>query len=234
MTLGAELRAVASGLLRVVVVREDAAPRRPQPEPRHPAAGEEFVEVHSALFSEPRAALTPDAQPMSRRGLSPPSHLNTASEISSRGSFRGPRRAHSHTVATRQPDADRVSNVCPSRRTLRPIFPVQYSLLVWGMRHAPQSCPCQKQPCTKRAARRFGKTRSGFPARPLTCSLYRSPRACRAFLRRSSGTVSPLFTAAIVRRLVSGSTLSVNSDSRLRPCRLRTQYTPHSAVALGL
>src|ERR1051325_101083 len=52
MTLGAESRAVASGLLRVVIVREDAAPRLPQAEPRHPSASEELVEVHPTLLPE--------------------------------------------------------------------------------------------------------------------------------------------------------------------------------------
>ena len=40
-----------------------------------------------------------------------------------------------------------------------------------------QSCPCQKQPWTKSASLRAGKTRSGEPGRALRCSRYRRPIA---------------------------------------------------------
>ncbi len=48
-------------------------------------------------------------------------------------------------------------------------------------------CECQKQPCTKIAARRRGNTMSGLPGKSVRCKRKRYPIACSALRTARSG-----------------------------------------------
>lgn len=54
-------------------------------------------------------------------------------------------------------------STCRSLLLLPLIFPRHSSMLVWGVRFLPQSCPCQKQPSTNKAIFSLGHEKSGLP-----------------------------------------------------------------------
>ena len=68
-----------------------------------------------------------------------------------------------------------MANISRSRFLL--ILARQNSFRVCGHLNIWHSCACQKQPCTKIAARYFGNTRSGRPGKSLEYSRKRRPRA---------------------------------------------------------
>lgn len=63
----------------------------------------------------------------------------------------------------------------------------------------PQSCPCQKHPCTKITFRSLVKTMSGLPGRSLRQTLNLKPNRWARLRTKSSGAVSRLFIARIMR-----------------------------------
>ena len=79
---------------------------------------------------------------------------------------RGPRNAHSHTIATRHPVASRSFLTRRSRMTLALNFARQKSARVDGsLALGHPSCRCQKQPCTKQTAPNRRNIRSSIPER---------------------------------------------------------------------
>ena len=112
----------------------------------------------------------------------------------------GPMTLHSQTVSTRQPASTSACSFAASRARLPAILATQNSVRVAGRWPRGQSCPCQKQPCTKMTARYFGNTRSGRPGSPFLYSRNRNPAACRLRRSTSSGVVSRLRTRLIAKR----------------------------------
>lgn len=79
-----------------------------------------------------------------------------------------PRRAHSQTIATLQPDLRSASSFRRSRSTLATNLEAQNSGRVAGtVQYRQPAWRCQKQPFTKIATLRFGRTISGRPGRSL-------------------------------------------------------------------
>lgn len=143
------------------------------------------------------------------------SHLSSSSTASS--TCCGFLRAHSHSIATRQPARRSATRTALSRSTLAENLVRQNSGRVAGFVVKRQPvCRCQKQPCTKTTAPYFGSTRSGRPGMFFACSRYRKPRACNARRSSSSGAVSLPLIPAIIRDRVSLFTTSVMS--RLPSC----------------
>lgn len=121
------------------------------------------------------------------------------------------RMKHSQTTRTRHPNVVRASVAALSRCLLCSSFPCQKSLRVLGTFARLQSrCPCQKQPLTKIATIRPGRTMSGVPGRSLRCRRYRYPSAKSALRTRISGFVSFPRMPAIISLRFLGETMSVN------------------------
>lgn len=150
------------------------------------------------------------ASPISSSRSLERSHLSSSSTASS--TCCGFLRAHSHSVATRQPAFRSASRTVLSRRTLDENLVRQNSGRADGfvVKRQP-ACRCQKQPCTKMTAPYFGSARSGRPGILFACSRYRKPRACNARRNSSSGSVSFPLIPAIIRDRVSLFTTSVMS-----------------------
>lgn len=120
--------------------------------------------------------------------------------------FRGPRTAHSHTVATRQPSSSNLCVEASSRAALLAIFNCQ--LQSGGILKAGQLCWCQKQPCTKITALYLVSTKSGVPLSFFECRRKRNPNACKALRTASSAAESLFLIARIFRERVSRSCTS--------------------------
>jgi hypothetical protein len=80
-------------------------------------------------------------------GLMNRAHISSIRSLSRR---RAPRRAHSHTIKTRQPPSTNALTHLSSRCRFPEIFALQNSVRVAGNLNNEQSCPCQKHPCTNR------------------------------------------------------------------------------------
>ena len=118
------------------------------------------------------------------------------------------RSAHSHTRATRQPEASSSARFLRSRRTLPSNLSSQKRVRVAGITaYLHPACLCQKQPLTKQTALNRRNTKSGLPGRCRLCRPYRIPRRCSAWRNANSGLVScPLTRAMILERVVSSTT----------------------------
>lgn len=150
------------------------------------------------------------ASPISSSRSLERSHLSSKSAASS--TCFGFRRAHSHSVATRQPELKSASRTVLSRSTFEANLVRQNSGRVEGLVAKRQpACRCQKQPCTKTTAPYFGRAMSGRPRIFFACSRYRKPRACNARRNCNSGIVSFPPIPAIIRDRVSLITTSVMS-----------------------
>ena len=119
------------------------------------------------------------------------------------------RKAHSQTVATRQPAWSRSRRLRRSRSVFALNLARQNCWRVVGVVAYEQSvCRCQKQPCTRQTAPNRRNTRSGVPGSFRSCRRYRSPRAWMARRRAISGRVFLLPIPAIMRERVARSTMS--------------------------
>ncbi len=119
------------------------------------------------------------------------------------------RRAHSQTVATRQPDWRRSRRLRRSRSVFASNLACQNPGRVDGVvAYGQPACRCQKHPCTRHTAPNRRNTRSGVPGSLRSCRRYRSPRAWMARRRASSGRVFLLPIPAIMRERVARSTMS--------------------------
>ena len=119
------------------------------------------------------------------------------------------RRAHSQTVATRQPACSRSWRFGRSRSMFASNLACQNSRRVLGVvAYGQPECRCQKQPCTRHTARNRRNTRSGVPGSLRSCRRNRRPRAWMARLRASSGRVFLLPIPAIMRERVARPTMS--------------------------
>ncbi len=119
------------------------------------------------------------------------------------------RKAHSQTVATRQPAWSRSFRLRRSRLVFPSNLARQNSSRVVGVvAYGQPACRCQKQPCTRHTAPNRRNTRSGVPGSLRSCRRYRSPRAWMARRRASSGRVFLLPIPAIMRERVARSTMS--------------------------
>ena len=119
------------------------------------------------------------------------------------------RKAHSQTVATRQPAWSRSCRLRRSRSVFASNLARQNSWRVVGVvAYEQPACRCQKQPCTRHTAPNRRNTRSGVPGSLRSCRRYRSPRAWMARRRASSGRVFLLRIPAIMRERVARSTMS--------------------------
>ncbi len=119
------------------------------------------------------------------------------------------RRAHSQTVATRQPAWSRSWRFRRSRSMFASNLALQNSWRVIGVvAYGQPTCWCQKQPCTRHTALNRRNTRSGVPGSLRSCRRNRSPRAWMARRRETSGRVFLLPIPAIMRERVARSTMS--------------------------
>ena len=137
------------------------------------------------------------------------------------------RRAHSQTVATRQPAWSRSWWFRRSRSMFASNFARQNSWRVVGVDAYGQSaCRCQKQPCTRHTAPNRRNTRSGVPGSLPSCRRNRSPRAWMARRRATSGRVFLLPIPAIMRERVARSTMSAIAV----PARPKEDNRPQEAT----
>ena len=150
---------------------------------------------------------TPDPSGLvSNAGALPRSQRSSSCTISSRACLR---KAHSQTIATRQPVCIRSCWLRSSRSVFASNLACQNSGRVAGVvAYGQPACRCQKQPCTKHTAPNRRNTRSGVPGRRRSCRRYRIPRAWMARRSMSSGRVSLLPIPAIMRERVARSTIS--------------------------
>ena len=119
------------------------------------------------------------------------------------------RKAHSQTVATRQPACSKSCLLRWSRSVFASNLARQNSRRVVGVvAYGQPGCWCQKQPCTRQTAPNRRNTRSGVPGSLRSCRRYRSPRAWMARRRAISGRVFLLPIPAIMRERVARSTMS--------------------------
>ena len=119
------------------------------------------------------------------------------------------RRAHSQTVATRQPAWNRSRRLRRSRSVFSSNLARQNPRRVDGVvAYGQPACRCQKHPCTRHTAPNRRNTRSGVPGSLRSCRRNRSPRAWMARRRASSGRVFLLPIPAIMRERVARSTMS--------------------------
>ena len=119
------------------------------------------------------------------------------------------RKAHSQTVATRQPAWSRSRRLRRSRSVFASNLARQNPRRVDGVvAYGQPACRCQKHPCTRHTAPNRRNTRSGVPGSLRSCRRYRSPRAWMARRRASSGRVFLLPIPAIMRERVARSTMS--------------------------
>ena len=137
------------------------------------------------------------------------------------------RKAHSQTVATRQPDWSRSCRLRRSRSVFASNLALQNSWRVAGVvAYGQPACRCQKQPCTRHTAPNRRNTRSGVPGSLRSCRRYRIPRAWMARRRASSGRVFPLPIPAIMRERVARSTMS----AIVVPARSSEEHRRHQAT----
>lgn len=108
-------------------------------------------------------------------------------------------KAHSHTISTRHPSANRRFTFLSSRALLAENFSAQNSRRDDGVVEYLHPCECQKQPCTKTTDLKRENTRSGDPGSFRSCKRYRRPSRCNALRRRISGPVSRCRTDAMIR-----------------------------------
>ena len=119
------------------------------------------------------------------------------------------RKAHSQTVATRQPACSRSRRLRRSRSVFASNFACQNPWRVDGVvAYGQPACRCQKHPCTMHTAPNRRNTRSGVPGSLRSCRRNRRPRAWTARRRASSGRVFLLPIPAIMRERVARSTMS--------------------------
>ncbi len=119
------------------------------------------------------------------------------------------RRAHSQTVATRQPAWSRSWRLRRSRSIFASNLALQNSWRVVGVvAYGQPVCRCQKQPCTRHTAPNRRNARSGVPGSLRSCSRNRIPRAWMARRRATSGRVFLLPIPAIMSERVARSTMS--------------------------
>ena len=119
------------------------------------------------------------------------------------------RKAHSQTVATRQPAWSRSRRLRRSRSVFASNLACQNPWRVDGVvAYGQPACRCQKHPCTRHTAPNRRNTRSGVPGSLRSCRRNRSPRAWTARRRESSGRVFLLPIPAIMRERVARSTMS--------------------------
>jgi hypothetical protein len=120
-------------------------------------------------------------------------------EVSFLVNFSGDIVSHSQIVRTAHPAWRNRTTFRRSRFTFCRNFVAQNSALVLGVvvfEHL--SCRCQKQPCTKRAVRYLGITKSGVPGRSLRWRRNRKPSACNERRTVISGFVFVRPTARII------------------------------------
>lgn len=126
------------------------------------------------------------------------------------------RTSHSQSSRTAQPRSDNACILRASRARFASIFGDQHPRFDFDPGASLHPCPCQKQPCTKMAFRRLGRTTSGQPGRSLRCNRKRYPRLCSSYLTASSGFVSWLRIRLIRRDLASGARVSMRTPVRER------------------
>ena len=132
------------------------------------------------------------------------------------------RRAHSQTIAKRQPASSSSRRLRRSRWVFESNFAFQNLSRVLGMVvYGQPACLCQKQPCTKHTALNRRNTRSGVPGSFLSCRRNRSPQLWMAWRRAISGRVSLLLILAIMRARVVLSTMSAILHRTLGESRCR-------------
>ena len=137
------------------------------------------------------------------------------------------RKAHSQTVATRQPALSSSRRLRLSRSTFASNLARQNSGRVDGVvAYGQPACRCQKHPCTRHTAPNRRNTRSGVPGRRRSWRRYRSPRAWIARRRASSGRVFLLPIPAIMRERVARSTMS----AIFVPARLSEEHRSQQAT----
>lgn len=122
--------------------------------------------------------------------LQPPRAGRPIKRVSRRASRTGRSTWHSQMTITRQPADLSARCAAESRRTLPSNFRAQNSGLLFGEYASPQSCLCQKQPCTKIAVLFDRKTISGRPGNSWACVRYRKPRFHSIRRTTISGPVS--------------------------------------------
>ena len=146
------------------------------------------------------------------------------------------RKAHSQTVATRQPAWSRSFRLRRSRSMFVSNLACQNPWRVDGVvAYGHPSCRCQKHPCTKHTAPNRRNTRSGVPGSLRSCRRYRIPRAWMARRRASSGRVFLLPIPAIIRERVARSTMSaIVVSARPSEERCRQQATRETLDAMQL
>ena len=99
--------------------------------------------------------------------------------------------SHSHITSARQPRSASAARLRASRARFPAILATQKSRFCFGTREpCLQSCPCQKQPCTKTARLRPIQARSGRPGMSLRCRRWLGAMARAMRRTASSGPVS--------------------------------------------
>lgn len=121
--------------------------------------------------------------------------------------------AHCQTTTLLQPALARASSAFKSRVALASTFARQNSVRVAGNLYRWQSCPCQKQPCTKITVRQRDSTTSGEPGKRRTDVLNRNPARWSKLRTVRSGDVSRWRTLAIrtLRSVVDNLSATVSS-----------------------
>lgn len=105
--------------------------------------------------------------------------------------------SHAQITTQRIPAFFNRWSVVASRSRLPRILFSQNSALVLGSVPRAQSCPCQKQPCTKIAVLNLGTWMSGFPGSRRSLSRYRTPFDQSHLRTVSSGAVADVRTLDI-------------------------------------
>lgn len=137
-------------------------------------------------------------------------------------------------MRTRHPAASSAAWFRASRATFASSFAAHHSARDRGKTEFAQRCQCQKHPCTKITLRRAGKTRSGRPGSPLTCTRYRYPRECASFRTTISGTVCFPLIADIFRRRAADTSSNVGRRGWKRRGISRMSSHPATDCSLSL
>ena len=144
-------------------------------------------------------------------------------------------KAHSQTVATRQPARSRS---CRLRRS-RSVFPSnlarQNPWRVDGVvAYGQPACRCQKHPSTRHTAPNRRNTRSGVPGSLRSCRRYRSPRAWMARRKGEFGSrvlaSDPSFFPADKRALYTSGTRRRTDE----PNRAHSRFPGHALTPTGV
>ena len=139
--------------------------------------------------------------------------------------------SHSHMTRTRQPRLCSASTFRRSRKTFLRNFSCQNRTRVLGeYAYWHPGCLCQKQPCTKIAAWRRGKTRSGRPGRSLRWRRKRKPKLWAIRRTTISGVVSRPLILDMISLLRLLSTMSIirptqNANAELSFSLLAPDYS---------